>query len=114
MATRLFDDECTRGYLPAELDALNDEWDALIDADGLEPGTDEYYDAKQAFMDAVARGPVPARYAIGDRVGGGEPGTDDHDTGTVEAVDGDVITVSWDSQRTTTHHAEDPPVLRSI
>jgi hypothetical protein len=42
---------------------------------------------------------------VGDRVEGGAPGTEDHDTGRVVEVDGSQVTVAWDSGVTTTQHA---------
>ena len=36
--------------------------------------------------------------SIGSRVEGGLPGTEDHDTGTIVAIDGDQVTVAWDSE----------------
>lgn len=36
--------------------------------------------------------------AIGQRVEAGEPGTDDHDTGTILAIAGDTAEVGWDSE----------------
>lgn len=45
-------------------------------------------------------------YVDGDRVEGGEPGTEDHDTGRVVEVAGDQVTVAWDgSLETTTQRA---------
>ncbi len=43
-------------------------------------------------------------WAIGDRVEGGDT-PEDYDTGRVTAVDGDQVTVAWDSQITTTQSA---------
>lgn len=41
-------------------------------------------------------------YVDGDMVEGGEPGTEDHDTGRVIEVDGDQVTVAWcNGERTT-------------
>lgn len=41
-------------------------------------------------------------FEIGDRVEGGRPGTEDYDAGEVIAVDGDQVTVAWDSLVQTT------------
>lgn len=41
-------------------------------------------------------------FAVGDRVEAGRPGTEDHDTGRVVAVEGDMVTVAWDSEQITT------------
>lgn len=41
---------------------------------------------------------------INDRVEGGQRGTEDYDTGRVDAIDGDNVTVSWDSLVVTTQH----------
>ncbi len=43
--------------------------------------------------------------ALGDRVEGGGPGTEDHDTGRVVRVDGDQVTVAWSNGETTTQRA---------
>lgn len=45
------------------------------------------------------------QFEIGNRVEGGRPGSEDYDTGRVDDVDGDQITVAWDSGVTTTQHA---------
>lgn len=42
---------------------------------------------------------------VGDRVCGGEPGTEDYDEGTVHEIDGDQAEVAWDSQVRTTQAA---------
>jgi hypothetical protein len=44
--------------------------------------------------------------AVGSRVCGGAPGTEDYDEGRVTEVDGDQVTVAWDSQVTTTQRAD--------
>ena len=36
-------------------------------------------------------------FAVGDRVEGGKPGTEDYDTGRVLAITADMATVGWDS-----------------
>lgn len=41
-----------------------------------------------------------------DRVEGGTRGTDDWDTGRVSGVNGDRVTVAWDSLVETTQHAD--------
>ena len=46
------------------------------------------------------------RFHINDRVEGGIRGTEDHDTGRVTAVDGDQVTVSWDSLVETTQRSD--------
>lgn len=45
-------------------------------------------------------------FARGTRVEGGEPGTEDHDTGRVVSVKGDMVTVAWDSGVTTTQRRD--------
>lgn len=42
---------------------------------------------------------------VGDMVEGGNEGTEDHDTGRVVAIDGDQVTVAWDSGVRTTQPA---------
>jgi len=49
----MFTQQNTEGYTDQELDALNTELEERLS--GLEPGTDEYYDAEKAFSDEVAR-----------------------------------------------------------
>ena len=49
---------------------------------------------------------TPHEWEIGDRVQGGEIPAD-HDTGRVIAIDGDRITVGWDSGVITTVDADD-------
>jgi len=44
------------------------------------------------------------KYSYGDRVEGGEIGTEDYDTGRVVDVDGDQVEVSWDSGVVTWQH----------
>lgn len=46
-----------------------------------------------------------AAFAIGDRVEGGEPGTEDYDTGRVVDIDGEIVEVTWDTRVTTKQHA---------
>ena len=41
---------------------------------------------------------------LGDRVEGGTAGTEDYDSGRVDKIDGDQVTVSWDSLAVTTQH----------
>jgi hypothetical protein len=36
-------------------------------------------------------------FAVGDRVEGGRRGTEDHDTGRIDSIDGSTAWVSWDS-----------------
>lgn len=43
---------------------------------------------------------------VGDRVESGTPGTDDYDTGIVDRIDGDQVTVRWDSLVVTTQRAD--------
>lgn len=50
-------------------------------------------------------------YVEGDMVEGGEPGTEDHDTGRVLDVDGDQVTVAWSNGEKTTQSAE---LLRAL
>ena len=49
----MFTQQNTEGYTDQELHALNAELEKKLA--GLEPGTDEYYDAEKAFNDEVAR-----------------------------------------------------------
>ena len=51
----MFDQETTHGYTDAELDALNAEWDTIVEADDLEPGTDDYAHRESQFADEVSR-----------------------------------------------------------
>lgn len=43
--------------------------------------------------------------AVGDRVEAGEVGTEDYDTGVVLEIDGDWVTVGWDSCQRSVHAA---------
>lgn len=45
----------TTGYTHAECDALNAEFEARIDAEGIERGTEEYREAAKSFADEVSR-----------------------------------------------------------
>jgi hypothetical protein len=45
----------TEGYTQQELDALNAEWEKIVNELGLESGTDDYYREAQAFADKVAQ-----------------------------------------------------------
>ena len=54
-ALELFRQDNTRGYTDAELFALNAEWQAIVDCDNLEPGTDEYHHRAKQFADEVSR-----------------------------------------------------------
>jgi hypothetical protein len=44
-------------------------------------------------------------FAAGDMVVGGTPGSEDYDTGRVVEVDGDQVTVAWDSGVRTEQHS---------
>lgn len=43
---------------------------------------------------------------VGDKVAAGKEGTEDYDTGTVVAVDGDQVTVAWTAGVRTTQSAD--------
>jgi len=45
----------TDGYTEEELDALNLEWEQIVDDSDLEGFTDEYYEREKAFTDEVSR-----------------------------------------------------------
>ena len=47
--------ENTDGYTDAELDSLNTEWDAIVQAKGLESDADEWYARESQFQDEVSR-----------------------------------------------------------
>ena len=49
-----FTQENTTGYTDQELDALNAEWQQIVEAEGLEPDTDEYHAREKQFQDEVA------------------------------------------------------------
>lgn len=67
-----------------------------------------------ARLAAVAAGPVggtlsydeTSGLAVGERVEGGRPGTEDHDTGRVVDFDGGQIDVAWDSGTRTRQRAD--------
>ena len=46
--------ENTEGYTDAELSNLNAEWEQIVETEGLEPDTDEYYQREKQFQDEVA------------------------------------------------------------
>lgn len=46
------------------------------------------------------------QFEIGDQVAGGERGTEDFDTGRVIEIDGDDVTVAWQSGVRTTQPAD--------
>ena len=46
------------------------------------------------------------QFNVGDRVEGGKYGTEDYDTGRVVAIDGDVVTIAWDTLVQTTAPAD--------
>ncbi len=50
-----FTSDNTNGYTDAELDTLNAEWDAIVEAEGLEEYTDEYNEREKQHSDAVSR-----------------------------------------------------------
>jgi hypothetical protein len=54
MPNELFRKDNTAGYSDAELDVLNAEWTAIIEAEGLEPHTEEYNQRAHWFCDSVA------------------------------------------------------------
>jgi len=45
----------TEGYTQGQLDAFNAEWRERAEANGWEPGSDEYKEMEKAFADEVAR-----------------------------------------------------------
>jgi len=45
----------TQDYTGSELDALNDEWNAIVQAEHLETETDEYDERLDRFQTAVAK-----------------------------------------------------------
>ena len=45
----------TTGYTQAELDCLNAEWDAIVEAENLLDDADEFYVREKQFQDAVSR-----------------------------------------------------------
>lgn len=49
-----FTSENTTGYTQAELDALNAEFEARLEAAGVEHGSDEALEMAKAFSDEVA------------------------------------------------------------
>ena len=51
----LFNEENTTYYTQEEREAINDEWDYIVETLGLEPGTEEYDQEAKAFCDAIAR-----------------------------------------------------------
>ncbi len=50
-----FTQENTTGYTDAELAELNAEWQQIIEREGLQPDSDEYYQREKQFQDEVAR-----------------------------------------------------------
>ena len=55
MEIKLFRNENTSGYTADELDALNAEWAAIVEAENLEPDDYEYDDRAKTFSDEVSR-----------------------------------------------------------
>ena len=53
--SELFRDDNTSGYTAEQLDALNTEWAAIVDAEILVPDTDEYHARAKQFADEVSR-----------------------------------------------------------
>jgi len=51
----MFTTENTAGYSDSELDDLNSEWAKIVDANGLETDTDEYYQREKQFANEVSR-----------------------------------------------------------
>ena len=51
----MFTQENTTGYTDAELDVLNTEWKEIVDIEGLELGSDEYYQREKQHADEVSR-----------------------------------------------------------
>jgi len=54
MNNLLFRSDNTRGYTLAELVALNSEWHERVEAENLEPDTDEWLHAAKLFADEIA------------------------------------------------------------
>ena len=52
---KLFRTENTNGYTDAELELLNAEWSAIVEANDLEEYTDEYDIQAKEFSDRVAK-----------------------------------------------------------
>ena len=49
-----FTQETTQGYTDSELAELNREWAEIVEAENLDPESDEYYDRENQFADEVA------------------------------------------------------------
>lgn len=56
-------------------------------------GVEEWHD----MSDLRPVGPAAPRLSVDDRVEGGQPGTEDYDTGRVLDIEGDKADVGWDS-----------------
>ena len=54
MTYPLYNDQNCYGYSDKEMAALNDEFAAICEAEGLEQGTDEFHERAGAFCDDVA------------------------------------------------------------
>jgi hypothetical protein len=52
---KLFRDDNTNGYSSEQLDALNEEWAAIVNEMGLEEFTEEYNVQASRFADEVSR-----------------------------------------------------------
>ena len=55
MNLNLFNETNTEGYTQGELDALNAEWESIVDEQKLAEGSDIYEIAAKAFCNAVAQ-----------------------------------------------------------
>lgn len=68
----------------------------ILDADGDDYSRPSHFgpDDEWSVSDECIADP---RFAAGDRVEAGEPGTDDHDRGVILAINGDRADVGWDS-----------------
>src|SRR5690606_18813153 len=83
-------------------------WLRAVAQDGRFDAEREAAEREAAESEAAESGPMAENIygetiRVGDRVGGGE--SDDHDHGEVIAIDGDQVTVMWDSGVTCTQGA---------
>ena len=52
---KLFRDDNTQGYTAEQLNALNAEWDQIVESEGLEEYTAEYEIRAGQFADEISR-----------------------------------------------------------
>jgi len=96
----------------AGLNAAIGEWEQRIATaaghkDFYGHGTYSVSAALEMGLDLVCREETTGHdFAEGDRVDGGEADSEDYDTGRVVEVDGDQVTVAWDSEVITTQPAK--------